>query len=31
VYAELVRDMRGEDHLKDPGVDARIKLKWTLE
>ena len=31
MHAELVRDMRGGDHLKDPGVDARIILKWTLE
>jgi hypothetical protein len=24
-------NLREEDHLKDPGIDERIVLKWILE
>jgi hypothetical protein len=30
-YRVLVRKPEGMDHLKDPGVDGRIVLKWIFK
>jgi hypothetical protein len=30
-YRALVGKPEGRNHLKDPGVDGRIILKWTCE
>jgi hypothetical protein len=29
-YKILVANLRGRDHLEDPGVDVRIILEWIL-
>jgi len=30
VYRFLVRKSEGRDYLEDPGVDARVTLRWTF-
>jgi len=30
VYMILVGNLRGRDHLEDPGVDGRIILRWIF-
>jgi hypothetical protein len=30
-YRVLVGKLEGRNHLKDPGVDGRIILKWVFE
>ena len=31
VYSVLVGKPEGKSHLGDPGVDGRIKLRWTFK
>jgi hypothetical protein len=30
VYRVLMESPKGKDHLKDQGVDGRLRSKWTL-